>query len=694
MGLKQSVVIVNEFSCKTTNGGTRGGTPGNYVLRYMSRDNATETLTPVRKDTEYFIQRYMARESAVDNALSVDGLKRDMKDIDGLGGIAFGYGEISLSHKKLKAASRDIQKNFDLGKTVFKTVVSFEESYLKANHVIDEDFEFVKEGDYRGNIDQMRLRMAIMSGINKIANDYDDLQYVGVIQVDTKHIHCHLCMVDRGAGTLRPNGTQDGRLYPRQKKAIRRGIDLFLDEEKSVQMMASNVQMDKQNALCFVKKYTHKVLDENGLPQLLLACLPDNRNYWRANTNRKDMQRANSIVKDFVMDILGESDSGYSSALRSVKQYADSRLARDGLNEEEYKAIYQKGKDGIISDCINGVYSVLKRIPKEKFLVQTPMINAMTMDFNEANISNFSDPLIEFSFKLRSYSSRLNHHKEKANMYHSAVKSYENTQNRSVESNVVYDFFSFEETYNSMVMCKYQHFLAFLPPEKGINDEFDELMEYKYRLSRNKRMYNDTSIKKMKEENAEKYGRKVYDIGGGGYMVSNPAVIESRIQYMEQQYEQMEVEFRFRISNSGLSLDENGISRKKPYDFEDVKALDLHHLRYDFPNDFPISMRYCNQFISTADKRFDLFQGAKDYLVRSGQGASLSLLDEKDIIAMKRLADSLRTEPVVHTATLPVSGDGNLKHKKGKTIQIDIDYTKDMKNAVKDVLEAEINPEL
>lgn len=48
MSLKQSVVIVSEFTVKTPDGGgSRGASPGEYVLRYMARMGATEDLTPV-----------------------------------------------------------------------------------------------------------------------------------------------------------------------------------------------------------------------------------------------------------------------------------------------------------------------------------------------------------------------------------------------------------------------------------------------------------------------------------------------------------------------------------------------------------------------------------------------------------------------------------------------------------------------
>lgn len=79
MSLKQSIVIVNEYTLKTPSGGSRGATPGQYVRRYMARDLATETITPARlHEVDSYIQRYMLREAAVETATSVQGLKDDM----------------------------------------------------------------------------------------------------------------------------------------------------------------------------------------------------------------------------------------------------------------------------------------------------------------------------------------------------------------------------------------------------------------------------------------------------------------------------------------------------------------------------------------------------------------------------------------------------------------------------------------
>ena len=69
MGLKQSIVVKNQFTVKTgDSGGRRGTTPGRYVTRYMARKGATEPIAPIRQNhTDDFIQKYMAREVATES---------------------------------------------------------------------------------------------------------------------------------------------------------------------------------------------------------------------------------------------------------------------------------------------------------------------------------------------------------------------------------------------------------------------------------------------------------------------------------------------------------------------------------------------------------------------------------------------------------------------------------------------------
>lgn len=689
MSLKQNIIIVNEYTIKNKSGkgGSRGGTPGDYILRYMSRNGATEDLTPVKLgEADSYITRYMARKDATEKCSSVPELKQDMKDVQGFGGIAFGsmnkIPDMSMSDEKIKSVSKHIQEQFDNGKTCLKTVLSFKEDYLKQLGVIDPNFMFQKKGDYKTNIDQMKLRMAIANGVKKMSKDYDNLTWVGTIQVDTEHVHCHLCMVDEGRGNITRDGTQKGKISNNSKRNLRRGIDMFLDEKHIVKTMSSNITHDKRNALCYIKKFTHSVMDEHGTPQLLLACLPDDKRLWRADTNDKRMKKSNAIVREYVEQVLSEPDSGYREAMSHINEYASSRLSNEGLTGKEYRKLIQNGQERIIKDCMNGVYSVLKQIPEDEKKVRTPMLETMSMNYEDMAGAVHGNELIEFGFKLRSYSSRLQHHKSETHKYQDAAQDYENTENASADSKPLYDYFKFEANYNAMLMCKYQYFLSFLPADDEYEDDFKELMDYKVKIKNLQRLKDDPSVKRMSPKSAEDYGFRVYNQHGGRYAATQPYILENRLELMHTTYEKKETDFKKKLADYGMTMDAKGVSLKKPYAFDDVKALDIHHLSYDFAYDIDISKPNADEFISTANTRYDLFIKAKSYLDSSGQSDMVNLLPESDVTLMKEVADKMTVKPVLEVVR-PVDGGKHI----AKTIPLDADYNKDMKLAIKATVE-------
>lgn len=699
MGLKQDIIVVNEFSTKTRSGGSRGGTPGDYVLRYMAREGAVEDIAPVRLfDNEDYVLKYMARKEATEVLDNIPDVKNTIHTERKLGGVAFGCkdrfdeGDISMSDRKIRQISKDMQRQFELGKTVFKTVLSFDEEYLRKHKIIEEDFKLERAGDYRGNIDQMRLRAAVMDGVKKLNSSFDNLEWVGVIQVDTKHVHAHLAMVDKGVGNLielgKYKGQQRGKLNETQKRTLRRGVDMSLDESKEIQLMASNISYDKRNIKCFIKKFTHNVMQEHSFSQFLLSTLPKDKRLWRASTNRKEMRKPNALVREYVEQILTSSDSGFDKAMQEVGNYANERRDREGLNDKEHRQLIENGRERIIEESMNGVYQVLKDIPTSEKEIMTPMLDAMSMDYDEMarEASKLdAEPMVEFGFKLRSYSSRLNHHKKQKNHYKERREAYEDMErkgNVSEDSRPLYLFYKEEEEYNEKLMSKYQHFLKFIPDEEEYEKEFKELMDYRNKLFKMRLMEQDKSMKRMQEKNAEEYGLKTYDQHGGSYMLKDPSVIKFRLNAMELTYKEKEEAFKSHLSDFGLSLEEEGnvigVKNKPLYEFDDVKALDLHHLGYDFPMGIEVSKINIDNFIEQTDKRYEAFINAKEYLVGTNQLEFINL-PEKDVEVMKELADSLKNTTFL--ASKPVVA-GNQK-KRSKTVSLDKDLDNEMKLAVK-----------
>ncbi|WP_247040340.1 relaxase MobL [Arthrobacter rhizosphaerae] len=685
MGLKQDIVLVNEYSVPLPGGkGSRGGTPGDYVTRYMAREQATESLAPIQRlRTDDFILRYMARESAVERAgTSRLDTKTAMRQAQGDGGVAFGYGSVSLSDEQLRAASKDIQRHFESGKTVLKTVLSFDEDYLKRRGIVSEDFHCEGRGDYRGHIDQMKLRMAIMHGLERMSSGtsgFDDLRYVGVIQVDTEHVHCHLAMVDAGHGNLAKDGTQRGKLLDRHKSRLRRGMDGWLDEKQAVAHLSSAVGYERRNVTTYIKRWAHDRMRAESLPQFLLACLPADRSLWRAGSNDLRMRKANQLVSELVAEQLERPGSPLPEAMEKVVDYANQRRGSEGLSKDQWQRLIDAGRDRITERAVNGVYQMLRALPPEELRVRTPMLEVMGMDYAQMAVlaaerqeqagdeHGGEDDLVTFGFRLRSYASRLQHHKTKAGVYRDLVRQWERAEKADVadeDSRPLYDFYRFEEDYHRRVMSKYQHFLPFIGDVGQWYERQQHVADYGQRLLSLMALRQDASLQRMKDsEEAERLGREIYDQPGGRHLTEGKAgrvVLDGRIAAMKEIYNERVNELRSDLADSGLVLvagaagqaeaKESGVTAElsiepgTPHPFDEVKALDLHHLGYDFVTDVEIGQRARQDFSAAAMQRRRLLLAAMEYLDQSGQSEAIVDLPVDDIASMTRLSRSLTPE--------------------------------------------------
>jgi hypothetical protein len=702
MGLKSDVVLVNEYSVPLPNGkGSRGGTPGAYVERYMAREQATETLAPItRGRTDHFIERYMARESAVER-LEVGATdpaaepilapsqarlraKREMRQAQGDGGVAFGYGQVSLADEQLKAASKDIQHQFaDNGKTVLKTVLSFSHDYLTRHGIVAPGLEINKRGDYRGHIDQMKLRMAIMHGLDRMAQGaggFDDLRYVGVIQVDTEHVHCHLAMVDAGVGHVTRDGTQRGKLLDRHKSRLRRGIDAWLDEKQTVAHLSSAVGYERRNVTTFIKRWAHEKIRAESLPQFLTACLPADRRLWRAGTNDQRMRKANRLVTDLVIEQLERSGSPLPEAIEKITDYADHRRDVEGLGTEEWQQLIERGRRQLLERAVNSVYGMLRALPAEELTVRTPMLQVMSMNYEEMALLAASreqergtateDPaegtadLVSFGFRLRSYASRLAHHKEKSGIYRDLAKQWERADHAEVasaDSLPLYEFYRYEEGYHRRLLSKYQHFLPLLGDKSGWAEQQQKVAAYGQRLLSLTAMRADATLQRMQDPaEAEHLGREIYDQAGGRHLTEGAAgrdVLDQRITTMQRSYDEQVDQLRADLAGSGLVLKtvENRqgetlagegleIREGAQHPFEAVKTLDLHHLGYDFTRDAEVGRQAAQLFVAEAHQRRRLLLVAMQYLDASGQSEAIADLPVDDVAAMMRTARTLEAQ--------------------------------------------------
>lgn len=693
MGLKQSIVVKNQFTVKTgDSGGRRGTTPGRYVTRYMARKGATEPIAPIRQSrTDDFIQKYMARESATEALRNPIEVQRKAEEVVKFGGVAFGYGQVALSDEELIDASNDIQRCFDEGKTILKTVISFDEDYLRENDIIDSNFVFQKAGDYRGHIDQLKLRRAIMSGLERMGRSYDDLQYIGVIQVDTGHVHCHLAMVDKGVGKLVDNGEQKGKITQRAMNQFRRGVDLELDNQKSIQYMASHFQAEKRNVKSFVKKMSYIAIDEHGLGQLMLAALPDNSNLWRADSNDKRMIKANRLAREFVRNIFNKDESGYREAQAGVLSYVNKRAEREDLSDKEQQYLIGRGYKQIEDKAINSVYETLRQYRDNDFKVHTRMLDIAVSDLDRL-ASQRDDPLAQFGYRLRSYSSRRKHHMEEKHKYKKLVSELESKSDRNEVADAFLEFYRHEMLYNAQLQAKYQTFLSFLPKRNEFEQDVRDLIDYEKRMIDLERMINDKSMRRMKPENAEHFGYSTYGQHGGKYVaLKNTSILEARLDVMRDTFKRHESDLSDKLFDAGFKLvrdvDRFSLVPDLPYKFDDVKALDLHHLGYDFLYDADVSVTNVAKFVLMAKERSMLYDKVEYYLKNTEQEDVLSQFDGEDIRLMADYADKLALNPVVKSEVVE-SGELEIAHD---TISLERDLESELLNIIHNVMKEDVD---
>lgn len=125
--------------------------------------------------------------------------------------IAFDNDKVILRRNELDKNAHDIQKLFDNGSPVSIMTISLDKDYLEDNGV----FGFLSD-----NVDdQVRLCRAIKNGLKRMNHvGDDDLQYVGVIQGDTKSVYFRVVMVNMG----------DVKLSQEMAHDLRCGIDDYL----------------------------------------------------------------------------------------------------------------------------------------------------------------------------------------------------------------------------------------------------------------------------------------------------------------------------------------------------------------------------------------------------------------------------------------------------------------------------------
>ena len=520
MGLKQDIIIKSQFTNLHNN--SSGSSPGKFILNYMNRENAVERLTPDRDHHKLddFILNYMQRTDATEKAIADYDSKYHLQDkLDSLNKDGRGFGNlgVSYSQKDSEIEAKKIQKSFDNGHTVFKIVISFTEDYLKRTGIIDKSFVFNGKGSYRDNIDELKLRRAINSGIKKMANKaFKKPIWCAAVQVDTKHVHAHIALAEDADVKVEESPLfskkikqERGKLPKRFFANIRHGLHFELIDMKSLHKLHKQSSYSQQDILANLDNLIITKTNSNIKLQQVIASLPKNKRLWRAKSNAKVMRRPKQLLNEYLDDLIRNygSNIGYDKYQTSMDSYLKFRKDNDHLNNDELAQLRKKSDIQLREKMINRVLKNLKSsVSKNNLIIQTPYLKQKAYDLQEVR-SNIAKSLRKqekgekgddlsltlFTYRLSNYNQRLIGHHNEANVYHEAVSNYDKqlrNNNVSNSSIAVRNYYWQEQLYHMRATDKYRKFILpfdFEPSDKlkyqkeliysQRNDAYDEYLK-------------------------------------------------------------------------------------------------------------------------------------------------------------------------------------------------------------------------
>ena len=114
-------------------------------------------------------------------------------------------------------------------------VISFEPDYLIQEHLVPEDIEIHRKGDYRNQYDDVRLRHAVQHGLQSLIDveGYRDGKAVACIQRDTNHLHVHAVVYEDAKKIARVRGREEkGVIKKSSFNLLAHDIDRYLEFTK------------------------------------------------------------------------------------------------------------------------------------------------------------------------------------------------------------------------------------------------------------------------------------------------------------------------------------------------------------------------------------------------------------------------------------------------------------------------------
>ena len=177
-----NVVVMSQFNIN----GSRGKDAGAFVSDYVARDSATMTSTAY-----------------------VPPIGQPIEQGDG---VAFTLEDSHLRRRDVLDTADHIQALHETGvRAIQQLVLSFDHEYLVEQNLVPEDTKIIKKGDYKGVVDDVRLRHAVRHGLQRMIDEegYREGKMIACIQSDTRHLHVHAVVYEDADEIARKRGKEE-----------------------------------------------------------------------------------------------------------------------------------------------------------------------------------------------------------------------------------------------------------------------------------------------------------------------------------------------------------------------------------------------------------------------------------------------------------------------------------------------------
>lgn len=206
-----NIVVKSQFNIN----GSRGDNVGGFVADYVAREEASETSMAYIPPTGRSV-------------LPGDG-------------IAFTLDRIAISKEETLRLADKVEEHHQAGgRAIQQLVISFSPEYLVNQGIVPEGEEIHSRGDYKNNYDDIRLRHAIISGVQSMIENegYHEGKMVAAIQSDTLHLHAHAVVYEDFPEIARKYGGEErGIIRESSLNRLSFNIDRSLESTKDLSVV-------------------------------------------------------------------------------------------------------------------------------------------------------------------------------------------------------------------------------------------------------------------------------------------------------------------------------------------------------------------------------------------------------------------------------------------------------------------------